>query len=96
MNRWAFTIANVDKFILSENDKERMNLALQELRYIPRAEDFTNPNSKEAKVEKLRRELEKKREDKKKSKEKEFLSEKARLKKLKYDEKMKTRKRLEL
>lgn len=95
--KWAFTIANVEKFIFSEKDKERMKLALQELRYIPRGEDFTNPNSKEAKVEKLKLELEKKKyEEKKKRKEKEFVSEKARLKKLKYEEKIKKRKMEEL
>ena len=80
-------VANVDQFIFTNSDKERTNLALQQLNLIPRSENFVNPHSKEFKVEKLRKDLEK--ENSKKNEKKQYESSQAKKNKKKFEDKRK-------
>ena len=79
-------VANIDQFLFSEQDRERTNLALQQLKLIPRVDDFVNPNSKEFKVEKLMKDLEK---DKTKKVGKTFEKSQAKKNKEKFEQKRK-------
>jgi len=77
-------VANIDLFIFADSDKERTTLALQQLNLIPRKTDFVNPNSKEFKVDKLMKDLEKEKHHKDK---KQYESSQAKKNKKKFEQK---------